>query len=440
VALGSVLLTFVIAGWFVLPHWTGSPAGDPSLEAEFEPIVPDARPADATTTVTDQVRRGDTFSGLLVRNHLGLQDVARVLDINRRLSLFSPRSLRPGQELTLTRDDYGRLVRLSYRISAEETYVFESRNDSLVAWQVPVEREVRLRKFEGDIETTFHDAIHRAGGDTRLSAKVADIFAYDVDFLTEVHKGDRFSILVEERFADGQPVGYGEVLYGRYEGSKARTSAVWFASSKAPSKGGYYDLKGQALRKVFLKSPLNYRRISSTFNKSRYHPILKRYRPHHGVDYAAAEGTPVVAVADGTIEFAGWKGGYGRMLQVKHAGKRGSLYGHLSRLAKGMTRGARVSQGEVIGYVGKTGLATGPHLHFELHENGRQVNPLTLKNVPAEPIPASQQPEFQAYARGLEELDRLMLAGQVLPEFNPARMQVELASLQRDEPEIPSVR
>ena len=162
-----------------------------------------------------------------------MQDIGRVLETTRRLRLFSPRALQPGQTLTLERDDYGLLRRLTFTLSPEETYVYEVRGDALVAWQQPVAREMRLRKFEGRIDETVDDAIREAGGDYRLTLKFADVFAYDVDFLTEVQPGDRFSLLVEEQFADGQFLGYGEILYGRYEGQRAAGVAVCYRSAGA---------------------------------------------------------------------------------------------------------------------------------------------------------------------------------------------------------------
>lgn len=399
------------------------PAEPPESDA---PSV--AEEAPEWVRIQDTVRRGDTFSGLLLRNHLGMQDIARVLDVTRRLQLFSMRRLQPGQELVLERDDYGALRRLTMCLSPEETYVYENRGDSLVAFLQPVEREMRLRKFEGQVVETVDEAIRAAGGDYRLTLKFADVFAYDVDFLTEVHRGDRFSLLVEERFVDGRFLGYGEILHGVYEGKRAGGTAVWYRHAGAP-RGGYYDLKGQALKKSFLRAPLNYRRISSQFSRSRLHPIRRIWRPHHGVDYAAAAGTPVVSVADGTVAFSGWKGGYGKLVQIRHAGRTETAYGHLSRIASGIRPGARVSQGEVIGYVGRTGLATGPHLHYEFVQNGARIDPLKLRNLPAEPIPASEAPSFQLYAQGLESLNRSLLAGQVIEKFDPAQLSEELAAL-----------
>jgi murein DD-endopeptidase MepM/ murein hydrolase activator NlpD len=413
-----------------------APAPPPPTDASNATLADSTEFDSNWETITDTVRRGDTFSGLLIRNRLGMQDIARVLETTRRLRLFSPRSLQPGQTISLERDEYGLLRRLTFCLSPEETYVYEVRGDSLVAWQQPVTREVRLRKFEGRIDDTVDDAIRGAGGDYRLTLKFADVFAYDVDFLTEVQPGDRFTLLVEERFADGQFLGYGEILYGRYEGKSADGSAIYYRGAGSP-RGGYYDQKGRALKKSFLRAPLNFRRISSYFSNARFHPIKKIFRPHHGVDYAASVGTPVVAVADGGVTFAGWKGGYGRFIEVRHSGGTETRYGHLSRIAPGVRPGGHVSQGQVIGYVGSTGLSTGPHLHYEMVQNGASINPLTLKNLPSEPIPTAEMEQFSSWTHDLEQMEQVLLAGQVIEQFEPSRLQASLAQLQSDAPVLP---
>lgn len=431
-----LLPLLLLLGLSVAPYLRHQTPSNPQAQAPASSATVDT--ADAGTswyTTTDLVRRGDTFSGILLRNRLGMQEIARVLETTRRLRLFSPRSLQPGQVLLLERDEYGSLHRLTFTLSPEEIYVYEVRGDSLVAWQQPVVREIRLRKFEGRIDEAVDDAIREAGGDYRLTLKFADVFAYDIDFLTEVQPGDRFSLLVEERFADGQFLGYGEILYGRYEGLKESCSAVYYHGAGAP-RGGYFDQKGQARKKSFLRAPLNYRRISSAFSKARFHPIKRIYRPHHGVDYAAAAGTPVVAVADGGVTFAGWKGDYGRFVELRHAGGMVTRYGHLNRIATGLHAGARVPQGQVIGYVGQTGMATGPHLHYEMVQNGTRINPLNLHNVPAEPIPPGEMALFSAWAKNVEELEAVLLAGQVLEQFDPSRLHVSLAQLQSEGPPV----
>jgi len=241
---------------------------------------------------------------------------------------------------------------------------------------------------------------------------LADVLSYDIDFFTELRKGDQFSILIEERYVEGAFVSYGEVLYGWYNGTEARAGCSFYRG--VGGRGGYYDLDGKSLKRAFLKSPLNYRRISSQFTNRRFHPILKTYRPHHGVDYAAAAGTPVVSLGDGTVEYAGWKGGYGKYIRIRHDRSHSTCYGHLSGFAPGVRAGAKVQQGQKIGYVGRTGLATGPHLHFEVIENGRSINPLAMRSTPAEPIPSNMLGDFRKSVADLSRAETMMAAGAVL--------------------------
>lgn len=386
----------------------------PIAPNESEPKPEPPAGALATYTVADTVHRGDTLAGLMLRNRMALTEIERVLREIRTHQYFSPRAILPGQVVEFTRDDAGQLCNIRIRCSPEEIYVFEVSPDSLRSFAQAVDCDVRIRKLAGSIRTTLEEGVLAAGGEVRLAIKLADVLSCEVDFFTEAHKGDEFGFLVEERFVEGAFVGYGEIVYGWYDGKEADAGVAYFRG-EGP-RGGYYDLDGKSLRRAFLKSPLNYRRISSHFSKARFHPILKTYRPHHGVDYAAASGTPVVALGDGTVEFAGWKGGYGKYVKIRHNRTHETCYGHLSRFAAGIRAGARIKQGEKIGYVGKTGLATGPHLHFEVIENGRSINPLTMKTVPSEPIPDAKLAEFRQFVADIRRAESQMVAGAILQE------------------------
>lgn len=364
--------------------------------------------------VCDTLRRGDTLTSILLRNRVEVQRIGQVLERVRSEQLFSPKALRPGQSLTVVRDEFGSLQRLRFDLSPEDIFVFETHGDSLVASRAEVDREVRLRKFEGQVTSSFDEAIRRAGGDYRLTLKVADVLAYDVDFLTEVHDGDYFSLLVEERFVNDQLIGYGDVVHAVYHGERANCEALAYHWNNG-SNGGHYTPDGQALRKAFLKSPLNFRRISSFFGR-RLHPIMNKVRHHSGVDYAADAGTPVVALGDGIVSYCGWKGGYGKTVQIRHDRSVETLYGHFRGFAKGLRAGQQVTQGEVIGYVGQTGNATGPHLHFEVVKNGEQIDPLSFENQPANPIDPDQMDDFARFASRLRDLNENMVAGQVVDE------------------------
>jgi murein DD-endopeptidase MepM/ murein hydrolase activator NlpD len=223
----------------------------------------------------------------------------------------------------------------------------------------------------------------------------ADIFAWTVDFLTECRRGDRFRLLYVQETGNGAT----DVLAAAY--AQRDTTHIGLSLPREDGGTDYYTPTGTNLRKAFLRSPLNYRRISSRFSYSRYHPILKIRRPHLGVDYAAPTGTPVVSVADGKVSFAGWKGGYGRYVKIKHTGGCYTAYGHLSRFARGVRKGARVSQGQVIGYVGSTGLSTGPHLDYRVQMQGRYVDPLRMDVPPAPPVDPDRMPEFRTRATWL---------------------------------------
>ncbi len=393
------------------------PASTPTPVAEV-PIQ------DRWTTVVDTVRRGDTFSGVLLRNRVGVQEIADILGEMREKDLFSPRSLRPGQVLSLSRDSYGYFQQLRFHISREEILSFEPDGDSLFAQFEDVDREVRLRKFDGEILSSFDAAVRRAGGDYRLTLKVADLLAYDIDFFTQVRENDRFEMLVEEKFVEGEFLGYGDVVYVAYDGQVADCEAVYYEWGE--DRKGHYQPDGSAMKKAFLKSPLNFRRISSHFGR-RFHPVHGLYKHHSGVDFAARTGTPVVALGDGVVDYRGWKGGYGNTVRIKHNGRIQTLYGHLKGFAKGLSRGDRVEQGEVIGYVGQTGVATGPHLHFEVIENGLQIDPLQFRSEPAEPLPEGQLAAFLNWVDRVRDVREDMVSGQIVPTIDSRTFSADLA-------------
>ena len=365
-------------------------------------------------TSCDTIHRGETLGGVFLRNHMSMFEIGKILREIQRHNYFSPRSLLPGQVLEFRHDEGNNLVRLTCRISPERIYVFEmdSAQDTLRSYAQDVDAEIRVRKLSGVVKSTFEEALLAAGGQPRLAWALSDILSGDIDFFTEVHKGDAFSILLEERYVEGSFVGYGEILYGWYRGEEARAEFAYYRSPAG--NGGHYDMNGVSLHRRFLRSPLNYRRVSSSYSERRFHPILRRYRPHHGVDYAAPTGSPVVSVADGLVAFAGWKGGYGRLVEVRHDPTHTTRYGHLSRFAEGIRKGTRIKQGQKVGFVGASGLATGPHLHYEMRVNGNPTNPLAVKLMPAEPIPKKDLADFRKLAQEFAASERLMAAGALL--------------------------
>lgn len=215
-----------------------------------------------------------------------------------------------------------------------------------------------------------------------------------------MRNGDTFKVVVEELYRDNEFKRYGNIIAAEFVNNGRIYRAYRFEHN---GKTGYYDDEGNALKRAFLKAPLSFRRISSGFSKGRFHPVLKRYRPHHGIDYAAPAGTPVSAVGDGTVAFSGYKGDYGKLVMIRHPNGYKTYYGHLSRIGKGISPGVKVGQGEVIGYVGSTGLATGPHLHYEMRVNGAPFNPLRLKVSSGEPIPKGLMAEFETVRNQMSE-------------------------------------
>jgi murein DD-endopeptidase MepM/ murein hydrolase activator NlpD len=353
-------------------------------------------------TWRDTVRRRDTLWEILNRHQVYQSDINRVvLGVDRRGPL-DWRGLRPGQVLEGHHDELGRLRRLVYTRSPEEVFLLRLEGDSLLVERMEVPTETYWRHLQAVVRLTVDGALRRAGGDAALLQQLAEILSWDVDFYTDPRRGDTLDVLVEEVRLDGEFLRFGNVLRVVYHGERVRVEGTRF---EVNGKAEYYDEKGRNLRKSFLKSPLKSYRITSRFSRRRLHPILRVVRPHLGVDYAAPRGTPVVCVGDGTVVSAGWNGGFGRWVKVRHSSSLTTTYGHLQRIAKGIRPGARVRQGQVIGYVGSSGLATGPHLDFRVYRNGQPVDPLRLKNPPAPPVPAELAENFR---RRREEVARIM--------------------------------
>jgi murein DD-endopeptidase MepM/ murein hydrolase activator NlpD len=252
----------------------------------------------------------------------------------------------------------------------------------------------------GTIEDSLYRSAQEEGIDFDVAMGLAEIFAWDIDFYVDLRTGDHYSFLYERRFLDGVLFKNGRIMAAHFFNAGVHHRAYYY---QVPGrKGDYYDAKGRSLRKQFLKSPLRYTRISSGFSKRRLHPILKIYRPHLGIDYAAPVGTPVQALGDGRVIYKGWKGGYGRFVAIRHNSRYTTTYAHLHRYASGLKKGQTVKQGQIIGYVGASGLSTGPHLDFRMKRDGSFVNPLRLHFPAAKPIPSAQMVPFQQHVALLE--------------------------------------
>lgn len=275
----------------------------------------------------------------------------------------------------------------------------ENGADTWVAEKITETINTETVTYSGVVSTSLWDSAEQAQMDPELISDLAEIFAWQVDFAREVRVNDRWRLSVEKKLVKGKTVGWGSIVAAEYENAGQLFSATLF---RAEGKNlGYFAPDGTSLRRMFLKSPIRYGRISSRFTKNRFHPILKTNRAHLGVDYAAPIGTPIRAVGDGVITLAAWSGGGGKVIKIRHNSTYETAYKHLRGFAPNVRSGARVSQGQIIGYVGTTGLSTGPHLHFEFFKDGRFVDPLGKKFPSADPIPKNLLAQFQAESSGL---------------------------------------
>jgi murein DD-endopeptidase MepM/ murein hydrolase activator NlpD len=341
------------------------------------------------------VRKGDTFYEILVEQ--GLEHEV-VIQLSRALKDVDFKYLIPGDSLVLCYDTLGNLSELRVQRDVIHGYVVRPCSLGFVACRDSVVLRRDLFRIQGEIRSSLYETLLEKGEHPELVSMFADIFAWDIDFYAETRHGDEFSILVEKRYRGDRFIDYGRMICGYYNGSYVGEKwALYYEDGDG--RKDYYDVQGNSLRRAFLKSPLSYSRISSHFSHRRFHPILRIYRPHHGVDYAAPTGTPISSIGEGTVTFAGWKSGYGRYVRIRHRNGYESGYGHLSRIR--VKSGAFVKQGQLIGNVGMTGLATGPHLHFEIRKDGRFVNPLRVYVPPADPLKEEFKPDFYAEVSGL---------------------------------------
>ncbi|UCE07793.1 MAG: peptidoglycan DD-metalloendopeptidase family protein [bacterium] len=349
----------------------------------------------ATIKKFDTIKKGETLSALLIKNGISQKHIYSIIESFKKI--YSARRLKPGESYEIEIDSSGNFYSFTYSPAVEKRYrVYSDQNGKFSTFVVNVDLKAKIAYLNGTIQTTIYDAIVDRVESPELLLSFTDIFQWDIDFFIDPRIGDRFKIVYEKLYlpeAD-EFVRYGKILASQYISTFDTLTAIYFDNN--PGDDGYYDLKGKSFQKTFLKSPLNYRRISSYFSYSRRHPILKKYRPHFGIDYAAPRGTPVSAAADGVVIDKGYDKSIGKFVKIRHKNARFvTLYGHLSRFGKAIQKGAGVKQKQVIGYVGRSGLATGPHLHFAFYDNGRPVDPLKIKNTSGDPMLPENQQQFQ---------------------------------------------
>ena len=370
----------------------------PTAAAAAAPVAP-ARLQSAVldlSTVEVIVRRNDTLDRIFRRLQLSLADLASLRSLPGLKAALD--QLRPGEALTLRHHD-GALYGLDRRLSLEESLHVVRENGSFAAKLVKNPLEMRPRSMSATIDSSLFEAVTSAGGHDQTAVALADIFAWDIDFVLEIQPGDSFMVDYQEIWENGRYLQDGPILAARFVNQGREYLAVRYVS--ADGSAGYYTPDGHSMRKAFLRAPLEFTRVSSRFDLHRHHPILNLIRAHKGVDYAAPVGTPVHAAGDGRVIFAGRQGGYGNVVEIDHAGGVVTVYGHLSRFGRGVRIGRKVQQGEVIAYVGMTGLATGPHLHYEYRVHGVFKNPQTVKFPDALPIDAALRDSFLAQTQPL---------------------------------------
>lgn len=351
---------------------------------------PPAPPSNTTAPFrTAELERGQTLGQVLSGLGMSPGDAHRLVEGAR--GFVDPRQLRPGARWAAWRGSDGAVAAFELELAGRGEVRLERGDDAWTAIFRPFEREQRVRSIRGELDGSLEASIGRAGADGTLAYRMDDVLQWDLDFNRDLQPGDRFAILFEEVWVEGEFSGFGEILALTYEQSNGRQlEAYRFADG-----GGYYDGEGRPLEKMFLRSPMEFSRVTSRFSHRRFHPVLKSFRPHYGVDYGAPVGTPVRATASGTVESAGWKGGGGKTVTLRHPNQYETNYLHLSRIADGVRPGRAVKQGQVIGYVGATGLATGPHLDYRVRHRGGWIDPMSLGGVPAAPLSSARLVEFR---------------------------------------------
>jgi murein DD-endopeptidase MepM/ murein hydrolase activator NlpD len=347
----------------------------------------------------ERVRRGDTIGALLAR--AGIDDPALRAVVHGDPAARGLYQLKPGQAVRVATDRDGGLLELRFAPAPEKALTIRREGSALQARVADADVESRVALRSGVIASSLFGAADAAGLPDAITLALAEAFSGDIDFYHDLRRGDRFSVLYETLWIDGEPAGSGRILAAEFENRGTVLRA--FRWTAPDGTDAYYTEDGRGARKAFLRSPMALSRVTSGFSLARLHPILGTWRAHKGVDYGAPTGTPVRATGNGVVTFAGRQGGYGNVVVVRHAGTTTTLYAHLSRFAKGVRNGARVTQGETIGYVGQTGWATGPHLHYEFRVANQPRNPQSIAMPAAEPVAPSHRAAFAAAIAPLSE-------------------------------------
>jgi murein DD-endopeptidase MepM/ murein hydrolase activator NlpD len=413
VTLSTLPLLAVISAFGIIPqndiHFT---LNQNVTEEIALPAVLQATDNSSVFWRTERVMRGDTIAELLHR--LNVDDTAASNYLRNNTEASSLLQLSSGKIIQAATRSDGSLITLRFINNSGNQVIIEKNNDSFATRTLTTPIDKRVFMSTGQINSTLFTATDAAGLSDAAANQLADIFSGDIDFHRDLRKGDRFSVIYEMNYSNGEPVSTGNILAAEFINQGRQYRALYYETTK--NHGSYFSPDGKSMRKAFLRSPLEFSRVSSGFSLSRLHPILNKMRAHKGVDYAAPIGSKVKVTADGTVNFVGKQGGYGNVVIVNHQGRYTTVYGHLSRFANGLHRGQKVSQGDIIAYVGQTGLATGPHLHYEFKINGQQHDPLRVALPDAKPINAVQKAQFLTATAAISQ--RLnMLSGNQLAKL-----------------------
>lgn len=370
-----------------------------NTESGTEASLEEAKPDPRADWRVEKVKSGDTLSHIFKRVGLSSKDVYSVMSGGGEIKSLT--NIHPGQSIRFNVEN-DQLKALEYIISRTESLLVE-KDENGDRYQA-IRSVKQLKPFtsyaEGVINSSLFLAAQKAGLSQNLTMELAGIFGWDIDFVLDIREGDSFRIIYQELYLDGEKVKDGQILAAEFTNQGRTFTAVRYESENQAA--GYFTLEGDSMRKAFLRSPIDFARISSHFNLSRKHPVLHTIRAHKGTDYAASRGTPIKATGDGKVVFAGRKGGYGKVVILQHGQTYKTLYAHMHNYARGIRTGSRVRQGQVIGYVGSTGLATGPHLHYEFYQNGAVRNPVTVKLPHASPIAKTDKAAFLTLAKQME--------------------------------------
>ncbi|MBC7661436.1 MAG: M23 family metallopeptidase [Chitinophagaceae bacterium] len=395
-----------------------APPGTKSSEVEMESTSASAKTSNAREVLTSYVsehefQKGSSFYNSLRALNIDSSTILKIVDGAKKV--FPLQDIGAGTQYSIawTSEDKTDPVSIELRIAADSSLLIERNNDSDLEWtatKTVLPTTIQRKTFIGVVDTSLWESADLVGMDPSLITNLTEVFAWQVDFSRQVRRGDRWRLTVEQKIVNDKVIGWGNILAAEYE-----NGAQIFTGVRYPQIGpnaSYYAANGNSLKQLFIKSPLKFGRVTSGFSKGRFHPILKIMRPHNGVDYGAPVGTPIMTIGHGTVVEIGPHGGSGNLIKIQHNGTYSTAYLHMKGFAAGLHKGSVVEQGQVIGYVGATGLATGPHLHFAFYENGVYVDPLGRKFPSADPVPANELSKFQ------KEVGTVL---RTLPDWNVAQ-------------------